>query len=64
MSDRDRYFSPEAAADLETAHKIVRLARMGERHLVEFLLEFAAVHLQRTAFDQALDHYLETEGRL
>lgn len=56
---RVRYFSPEALADLELARKIIRLARSGERPLVEFFLEFSAACLQRTRLEMLLDHYLD-----
>jgi hypothetical protein len=55
---RVRHFSPDALADLETASKIVRLARQSDRHLVSFFLEFAAQHMRRTPLDQLLDRYL------
>jgi hypothetical protein len=57
-----RHFSPDALADLETAAKIVRLARQGDRHLVSFFFEFAATQMRRTPLDRMLDRYLAEEG--
>lgn len=58
-----RRFSPAALADLETAAKIIRLARHSDRHLVSFFLEFAAQHMRRTPLDQLLDRYLAEAER-
>ena len=48
----------ELLADLQLAKKIVRLARLGDRQLVEFFFDLSGRHMLRVPLEALLDEHL------